>query len=58
MAWPDRSWMEQQLLRWNPHWRRETVQGWHSRQLYAVYQKERLKRASLLPLPQSGSLSQ
>lgn len=39
MAHLSRQAMEQQLLQWNPHWKRTTVESWHDRQLYAVYMR-------------------
>lgn len=44
--------MIEKLLQWNPHWRKETVRGWHYRQLCAVYAKERSKVLAALTRPQ------
>lgn len=35
--------MIMKLLQWNPHWRSDTVERWHYRQLYAVYRKEQAR---------------
>lgn len=32
--------MRVQLLKWNPRWRKETVNKWGSKQICAIYTKE------------------
>lgn len=38
-----REYMVMKLLQWNPHWRSDTVERWHYRQLHAIYSKERAR---------------
>lgn len=53
-----REYMIDKLLQWNPHWSRATVQGWHYRQLCAVYAKERRKVVERLSRPQLEAAGQ
>ena len=39
--------MRQQLLKWNPHWKKETVQKWSDKQIAAIYIKELDKRSNV-----------
>lgn len=37
--------MKNQLLKWNPHWRKETINKWSDKQIIAVYTKELDKKS-------------
>lgn len=39
--------MRKQLLQWNPHWKKETVQKWSDKQIAAIYIKELDKRSNV-----------
>lgn len=47
---PNREFMVEKLLEWNPHWSRRTVESWKEDQLYAVYRKEAAKTRRLMDL--------
>lgn len=37
--------MRKQLLKWNPHWKKDTVAKWSDKQIAAIYIKELDKRS-------------
>lgn len=43
-----RSDMERKLREWNPHWNRQTIEGWSITQLKAIYAKEQSKTVALI----------
>lgn len=37
--------MRNQLLKWNPHWKKETIARWKDKQIVAIYTKELAKNS-------------